>query len=154
MLDSQKYKTSKELVNGNELVVQMIEESLFDIELQNVKVVRKVQDISCSLYVSINLIHRVFDNIFSNISKYADLTKAISIKYYIRDNYLIISFHNYIRIHQSEHISTHIGLKNCMSIMEIHSGKFETEESSSVFSVTIYLPIEQANNSSLTASPI
>ena len=85
---------------------------------------------------------RVFDNIFSNISKYADKSIPIKIRYYIKYNNLIIIVQNKINTNLRSVNSTGIGLKTCTKIIEMHTGKLSTEKSKDSFIVTIKLPLK------------
>ena len=57
------------------MIAQLVEDKLIDFEENGVKVVRNIQDVTSMLLVNTGLIQRLFDNIFSNIEKYADLQK-------------------------------------------------------------------------------
>ena len=82
-------------MEGNELIAQLVEDKLIDFEENGVKVVRNIQDVTSMLLVNTGLIQRLFDNIFSNIEKYADLQKEIFVEYYLKDNFLIVKISNY-----------------------------------------------------------
>ncbi|MDO5294954.1 MAG: HAMP domain-containing sensor histidine kinase [bacterium] len=95
-------------------------------------------------YININLIsiRRVFDNIFSNISKYADHSKPIRIRYFIEHETLIVTLENKIKQHTNTVNSTGIGLKTCSKILEMHNGDFHTEKTGDDFTVVFQLPIK------------
>lgn len=94
LLKSQAYNITFEKVNANELVVQMVEENLLDLEAKGVSVVRNIKDITSTLSVNIELVYSVFENIFSNLYKYADLKQCIKVQYQIKKEYLEISIEN------------------------------------------------------------
>lgn len=87
------------------------------------------------------LIHRLFDNLFSNLLKYADLSKDIYVEYYLENSYLIISVKNYKKLGENKHFSTKIGLNNCRAIMEKHNGQMMLFESDKTFKVELHFPI-------------
>ncbi|MGL4665461.1 MAG: ATP-binding protein, partial [Clostridium butyricum] len=87
-------------------------------------------------------IRRVFDNIFSNILKYADKSEPIQIRYYIENDILIITIKNKISKHLKSVSSTGIGLKTCTKIIEIHNGKLSTQKIDDSFIVTIVLNVQ------------
>lgn len=58
-----------ELVNAEELVGQIVEESLFDLESEGFSVERSAEEISCILRADVDLLRRVFGNLFSNIDR-------------------------------------------------------------------------------------
>lgn len=75
LLHSNEQQVVFEKVNTNELIVQMVEENLFELETRGVSIKRSISDISSELRVNVILVHRLFDNLFSNLIKYADLSK-------------------------------------------------------------------------------
>ena len=88
------------------------------------------------------MVGRLFDNIYSNINKYADLSKPIYVEYGISDDYLFVSFKNHKAKEIDKKNSTNIGLKNCKSIIEIHKGKIEIKNLEETFEVRVFLPIK------------
>lgn len=136
-----KEKLSFEKINANELIFQMVEETLCDLESDGVKVKRTTQDISCTLNIDTEAIHRVFTNIFSNIKKYADLSQTVYVNYHLENKKLVVSFQNAKNTNSSPEYSSQIGLKNCKEILEKHYGSFEITETSDFFSLTLCLPI-------------
>ena len=129
-----------EIVNGNELIMQMVEENLFDFEIIGIKVCREIEDINCNLKLNVDLIYRVFENIFSNIKKYADLTKNLFIGYKKQDKYLLVYFKNFKK-NTINSKGTHIGIKSCSNILRIHNGKLEIKEDKVSYLISIFLPI-------------
>ena len=143
LLKSKAYNITFDQVNGNELVAQMVEENLLDLEARGVIVSRTVEDINSVLNVNIDLIYRVFENVFSNISKYADFEKELKVKYHLKNKWLEIIIRN-VKKHQKNcnELSTQIGLKNCKSIMERHYGKMKIIDLKDAFTVVLRFPIE------------
>lgn len=142
LLHSNTMKIVFEEVNGNELIVQMLEENLFDLEANGVVVNRKISDITSTLHVNVHLIYRVFENLFSNINKYADFTKEIEVEYYLKEENLIVSVKN--KKKQERNVScpsTKIGLNNCKAIMEKHGGRLLVEETEESFRITLCFPV-------------
>ena len=85
---------------------------------------------------------RVIDNIFSNISKYADPEKPIRISAEIVDDTVSVSFVNAIRKDDALPESNHIGIKTCVRIMERMNGSFVVRADDDDFAVTVSLPFE------------
>lgn len=146
LLHSDSRSVTFEMVNSNELVVQMVEENLYDLETKGAHVYREISDITSHLRVNTNLVNRLFNNIFSNLYKYADLNKEISAKYYIKEKYLIISLENYKKEELKKRVSSNIGINNCKAIMEKHCGKFEVMESEYTYSIFLYFLITVNEN--------
>lgn len=137
-------KISFEKVNGNELIMQMLEENLFDLEMQGADIRREVNDITSTLEVNINLVYRLFHNLFSNLTKYGDLSKPIFIHYALENGYLVLSMQNTKAKLTNRRDSAKIGLHNCAAIMEKHKGTFEVFENDSTFSVRFAFPLNKA----------
>lgn len=143
LVTSQGEDLSSELVNGNELVFQMVEEPLCDLEAKNIQIIREISDIDCKLLVNVNLIHRLFDNIFSNINKYADLSFPVTVHYYLADGNLILTFENKINNDPSNENSSKIGLKSCEAILAKHKGHLVIDNTKETFKLTVYLPFQK-----------
>lgn len=141
LLHSNEQQVVFEKVNTNELIVQMVEENLFELETRGISIKRSISDVSSELSVNVILIHRLFDNLFSNLLKYADLSKDIYVEYYLENSYLIISVKNYKKLGENKHFSTKIGLNNCRAIMEKHNGQMMLFESDKTFKVELHFPI-------------
>lgn len=143
LLKSQAYKITFEKVNANELVVQMVEENLLDLEAKGVSVVRNIKDITSTLDVNIELVYSVFENIFSNLYRYADLKQCIKVQYQIKNEYLEISIENTKNYKKNaDELSTQIGLRNSKAIMERHSGNLEIIDGKNTFKVVLCFPVK------------
>ena len=73
---------------------QILDEYLYELETSGAIVKRDIHDIGSEISVNINLFQRLISNIFSNINKYADLNKPISVQYYLEEKTLIIKIKN------------------------------------------------------------
>lgn len=131
-----------ETFNVTEILDQLFQEEIFMLNNENFT----FDFIPCTTiaYLNMNLISmkRVFDNIFSNISKYADKSKPIKIDYYISDEHLIIMIQNKINTNLKSVNSTGIGLKTCTKIIEMHNGTLLTEKTADSFAITIRLNVK------------
>ena len=103
----------------------------------------ELQEFERSGTISIDMAYlmRVFDNIFSNIEKYADRREPIFISREISDGTLIIGFRNKICRTKTGGESTKIGLRTCETIMKLLSGEFQYETDEERFTATVKLPI-------------
>ena len=81
-----------------------------------------------TLETDVALLRRVFDNIFSNIKKYADKKQVIDIWVTMEKESLIIVLENVIDECLDFSESTHIGVKICRKVMETLGGQYENEE--------------------------
>lgn len=127
-------------VNGAEFVGQIVEESLFDLESEGLQVIRKTGEITCSLSVDVELMRRVFGNLFSNILKYADRGLPVEAEYRETEKELIICLKNSMAADESERESTNIGLKTCGTILERHGGTFRCGKKGRLFKAEVRIP--------------
>lgn len=93
----------------------------YQVDFQNLKK-------TCTIETDVALLRRVFDNIFSNIEKYADKKQEVNIRVYPEDTSLIIVLENVIDECLDVSESTHIGVKICRKVMETLGGQYEDEE--------------------------
>jgi signal transduction histidine kinase len=82
---------------------------------------------------------RIFDNVFSNIYKYADKTKPVSILCKRIDNKIYLSFSNVISKDKSKVESNGIGLKTCKKLGEYICADFKTVKNANIFTVEVTL---------------
>ena len=90
---------------------------------------------------------RVIDNVFSNIGKYADKDKAVTISVEANENTFKITTENYIAPDTSAAESNGIGNKTCAKIMEQLGGKFESYADGELYKNEISLPIYKMESS-------
>ena len=81
-----------------------------------------------TLETDVALLRRVFDNIFSNIKKYADKKQVIDIWVTMEKESLIIVLENVIDECLDVSESTHIGVKICHKVMNTLGGSYEEQE--------------------------
>lgn len=95
-----------------------------------------------SIMGDVTYIRRVFDNLFSNIEKYADKSGRVIIFGEIFDACIHLSFINSILDNSFNEIeSTKIGFKTCEKIIEQMKGTFVYREEKQTFIVEIKLPL-------------
>ena len=88
----------------------------------------------------ISNLKRLFDNIFSNIMKYATKKKPVSIRAEFDGEGIEIEIRNGIWEQSRKVESTHIGMKTCQRICEDLKGEFSYEEVGDDFVVDIWFP--------------
>lgn len=138
---STQYEMNHEKYNGNELLEQIIEEHVFRLSAKKFIFDIKSCNKQFSFDINLLLIRRVFDNIFSNIFKYADNTKLIQINSYIENNILVITIKNSIKQDLKDVSSTRIGMKTCKKIIEMHKGQYFIASTDTYFKIIIMLPV-------------
>jgi signal transduction histidine kinase len=89
---------------------------------------------------------RIFDNIFSNIHKYADKSEPIRIKASVLADLLTIEISNKIAKDISGTESNKIGLKTCSRLAEFILERFEYSEHDGVFTTRIVIKLAIAES--------
>lgn len=90
-------------------------------------------------YVSVNqdYISRIFDNLTSNLLKYADAGQTIQVKTLYQSGFSGFSFQNAILREEKREESTKIGLQNIKRMMEKMGGSCVTEQTAMTFELRL-----------------
>ncbi len=94
-------------------------------------------DASIPVDISVPDMRRVYDNIFSNIRKYADSAEPVRITMQCDENTFTVRFNNRIRPKNESAESSGIGEKTCAKIMEKHGGSFVSGQDGDTYRITI-----------------
>ncbi len=132
----------KESSDADELLSQMLGDYTYSLESRGMRIAADVSPLEGRLNVNTELLQRAFDNLYSNILKYADPKKDIGIVCRREDGKALIGISNGIISDREKHESTNIGLNTCKRIAEFHGGSFETFENDGIFTVNIRIPLE------------
>ncbi len=94
-------------------------------------------------YLDINEMKRIFDNLLSNVEKYADPADRVSLLIGTKDGLLtLIQRNKKSKIpHQGE--SLKLGLKSIQGIARAYGGSMEIKEDADNFEITIQIPLRQ-----------
>lgn len=84
---------------------------------------------------------RLFDNLFSNIEKYADPACPVVIRQEAEEDCIRITLTNQVRQDPNPVESTNIGLKTCERIVQEMGGTFSAERKGVLFSAELTLPL-------------
>lgn len=133
---------SEETYNVGILFQQIVGEQLFYLQNMNFNIITDFTKRECSLTADIHYLKRLFDNLFSNVKKYAADGGDVLIKTRVVGSELLIYIGNDIRTDDLLVESTNIGLKTCQKIVEQMKGRFSTNRKDSYFEVRIVLPVE------------
>lgn len=87
----------------------------------------------------INELQRIFDNLISNIQKYADPTEAVVLKIETDKGNLVITQRNKILQEPKDVESNKIGLASIKRIVHNYGGKMETASEEEIFEIIITL---------------
>jgi signal transduction histidine kinase len=84
---------------------------------------------------------RIVDNVFSNLAKYADIEKPITINVNLDADTLVLTFDNYVRKDTEGTESNKIGLKTCVRLASLVAEGFTYERLADRFVCRLYLRI-------------
>ncbi|KNZ40505.1 HAMP domain-containing sensor histidine kinase [Acetobacterium bakii] len=135
------------IYSGNKIMAQILDEMTFSLEEAGFKIVlENCIDRDFSLKVDLKKIRRIFNNLVSNILKYADPDKPIDLGLILNKNELRIVQRNKTKkiLDVSGEIpieSIGFGLKHCESILLQHQGRINHHQLNSLFKIEISLPI-------------
>ncbi|MGM9538571.1 MAG: sensor histidine kinase, partial [Candidatus Onthomonas sp.] len=86
---------------------------------------------------------RLFDNLFSNIEKYADPGQPVTISQELVENFIRVELHNFVPPNPNPVESTNIGLKTCERIVQQLGGVFQFWKEETEFTVKLTIPVYQ-----------
>jgi signal transduction histidine kinase len=96
-----------------------------------------------NLQVDLGHLRRVFDNLFSNLRKYADPEKTVTIRVNASQNLLEITITNAILTGSPRVESNKIGLKTCEKLLTAMGGSFRQSRTSDTFTAEVTLPLTE-----------
>ena len=123
------------------LLDQVLLEHEMDLAQRGFRVERDGGDIHGRLLVDLGHFRRIFDNLFSNVRKYADPAKPVTITQWTEDDELIVTITNYINQSQTRVESNRIGLQTCQKLVAAMGGEFSQSRTKETFSVEVLLPL-------------
>ena len=130
-----------ESFDGRLLMEQLVGEAEFDLydsgfRMQNIELAEE-----CSIEADPAYLKRVFDNIVSNIKKYADRNLPVVFMGELREGELCITVSNRISRSMDRVESTKIGLRTCEKIMQAMGGSFSVTTDAEHFAAELRLPV-------------
>lgn len=93
------------------------------------------------IMVDLSKIMRLFDNLFSNISKYAAKNFPLIIKAMLINGFVKMTFYNHITEEPKLVESTKIGVKTCKKIVEDMNGRFFAMEDKNIYMTEVVFPM-------------
>lgn len=118
----------KEVFSVEVLFEQILGEHVMEMKSKGYEFEVEFQPESKSILTEVMYIKRLFDNIFSNMLKYADKNEKISLKATFAGDFLIFNFKNLISKNANKVESTMIGIKTCETICERLGATFNCGE--------------------------
>jgi len=86
-------------------------------------------------------LRRVFDNLASNVKKYADEKYPVELTVFKKDGFMVISQTNHLQKEMEEVESNGIGLENIRKILEQYQGTVNIEQSLEFFRITLQISL-------------
>ena len=106
----------------------------------DVRAVRQ-QELTGKLRVDLGHFRRVFDNLFSNVRKYADRDRPVGVLQSVEDGMLHITISNYIPARLKRVESNRIGLQTCTKLVQTMGGQFVKKQTLDSFTAEVILPV-------------
>ena len=123
------------------LLDQMLLEHEMDLT-QRGFTVETVEGAVCGkLRVDLSHFRRVFDNLFSNVRKYADPARPVTVARRTEQEELVVSISNHINPVQPRVESNRIGLQTCHKLVQAMGGEFSQSRTKETFTVEVVLPL-------------
>ena len=129
-------------VDADGLICPLWREYVFGLENEGFQVTVREEPLNGTVNVNPPLLRRAFDNVYSNLLKYADPARPIDISWHRRGGELVIIAKNGISPLRDRKESTNIGLNTCRRVLQLHGGHFETAEEGGRFLTYLSLPLE------------
>ncbi len=123
------------------LLTQLIGEPLTELKSENCKTSLTVLINDVTVSVDVLILKRVFDNLFSNIKKYADLEKPVVATVTKNGNMLNVKLINYIKTINNPIESSKIGLRTCERLCKSLDIEFSYSEKKEKFTTELLIPI-------------
>ena len=123
------------------LLDQVLLEHLMDLTQRGFQVETSADQLRGSLRVDLGHFRRIFDNLFSNVRKYADPAYPVTVSQHIDQDELIVTISNRINPQQARVESNRIGLQTCHKLVAAMGGEFNQTRTKETFSVEVLLPL-------------
>lgn len=92
------------------------------------------------IQVDVQHLRRIFDNLFSNVLKYAEPDRPVTISSSWVGNELHVCISNYVRATAGRVESTKIGLQTCEKLLTSMGGRFLRRQEGGLFTAEVILP--------------
>lgn len=139
-----------EMADADELFQQFWGEYAFSLENEGFTVDRDFGELRGTVQVNMDLLRRAFDNLYSNLRKYADRERPIRLSCRREGTAVRLELSNAVSPRRDKKESTNIGLNTCRRILQYHGGAFQAEEAEGRFRVTVTLPLWEGETTHIT----
>ena len=130
--------------DADTLLEQILGEHIAELRQQGCDVRHVTGDLAgYTMTVDLRHLRRVFDNLISNLRKYADRDKPIAVLVSAENGALEIHISNTVANHTGRVESTGIGLKTCEKLVSAMGGSFTRWQEDGIFTARIQLPLRK-----------
>lgn len=126
---------------ANQTLMELLGDMVLYLTEQGFHIKKTGTSKNCMVQISMEGMSRIFDNILSNLLKYASKDNPIFIDIYQKDNFFIIEISNTIRKFPPETESNKIGLSNMKDIIKSMNGTLFTKQTETTYQVNLHIPI-------------
>lgn len=123
------------------LLEQVLLEHEMDLSQQGFQVETSDDPITGKLRVDLGHFRRIFDNLFSNVRKYADPAFPVTVACRCDREELTVTICNHIRQSATRVESNRIGLQTCHKLVAAMGGEFNQSRTKETFTVEVLLPL-------------
>lgn len=127
--------------DGVALFMQLISELSLPLEANGLSFEIEEPADTFTIHVNMNDMLRVFNNVFTNIEKYADESEPVRIRVFHDDENAVLSISNKIRKEPRKNESAKIGLISISSLMKRQKGASKTRTFKDNFTIELKFPI-------------
>lgn len=138
---SPEVKANFQTENARILLEQLLGEPMADLRARGCDVYEENLADDAEIYVDVMLLKRIFDNIFSNINKYADLHKPVKAVVKLKGDYILIRFKNDVNKNNKHVESTKIGIKTCARLCEAMNMSYSYSSENGVYKTEMTIPV-------------
>ncbi len=126
------------------LLDQILMEHEMNLTQKNFQVeLRHEGEITGKLRIDLTHLRRVFDNLFSNVSKYADPQQPVTITQAVEGEDIRVTITNHIAEQTNRAESNRIGLQTCHKLVHAMGGEFNQSCTKRTFTAEVLLPLLQ-----------
>ena len=123
------------------LLDQVLLEHQMDLTQRGFRMEASSHAITGRLRVDLGHFRRIFDNLFSNVRKYADPAFPVTITQRVDRDELTVTITNHIRQDTARVESNRIGLQTCHKLVAAMGGEFNQSRTKETFTVEVLLPL-------------
>lgn len=120
-------------------ILDYLEENLEYLFLDGYTIEKNIDRKDTSIKVDLSMMKRMINNLFSNIHKYADITKPVIVCVEMKQNQMKMTLSNEKK--ECQYIESHqIGLKSVKRIVELHHGQLFIQDLKESFTIVLTIP--------------